>query len=188
MDTQSFSLLFLVVFSLLSFVDGVYIHLIYYRLHAHPDSRNEHLLHSLRALFFFLILLLLYYFEASGIWLWLGCLIILADYIVESLDMVAEKESRKNLGGLSSFEYWLHGTLVMVRSLSLGLWFSTFSFSRFNLDSSGVQLHLSGYSLMVVEQIMVSTLAVFGLHLLLILKPNILNLFYRRCCGRGVAK
>nr|BDT29870.1 hypothetical protein BHI3_33360 [Bacteriovorax sp. HI3] len=180
MNIYDFSLILLMIFSLLSFVDGIVIHLFYYRLHEHPESRKEHYLHSLRALLFFLTVLLIYYFESTGFWLWIGCIIIIIDYIVESIDMFAEKESRRLMGGLSSFEYWLHGTLVMFRSLSLGLWFSDFSIYR---DSA--ERKLSGVSLIAIKQIMISTLIVFFIHVLLILKPDLFSLFSRQCCRIG---
>ncbi|AUN99687.1 hypothetical protein DOM21_02365 [Bacteriovorax stolpii] len=188
MAAQYISLGILLIFSILSFVDGVYIHLLHYRLQEQTASKYEHYLHSLRALLFFLILLFIYYFRSSGIWLWIGCFFILFDYIIESIDMFAEKESRQELGGLPSFEYWLHGTLVMLRSLSLGLWFSSISLSRFNLNDSAMKAHLTGLSSLLIEQILISTLCVVGLHILLIFRPNALRAIQWQCCKNEVMK
>lgn len=188
MSTQDLSLILLVAFSFLSFIDGVYIHLIHYRLHENKDSKKEHFLHSLRALFFLLTLVFVFYFESSGYWLLGACFIVFIDYIIESADMFEEKKSRSLLGGLSSFEYWLHGTLIMLRSLSLGLWFSSFSSSRFSLNESLLQLHLKGNSSIVVEQLMISTLLVVGLHFLLLVRPHFLERSNFHCCKYGATK
>lgn len=185
MEVKLFSLIFLCAFSIFSFIDGVYIHLYKYRLHENKNSKREHFLHTIRAVFFFLILLFIYYYEASGFWLYLGCGIVIIDYGVESIDMFEEKTSRNSLGGLSSFEYWLHGTLVMLRSLSLGLWFSTFTYARFFLNEASLSVTHNVYYLFVIKQLMISTFLVAGLHILLILKPNFFKVLNIRCCGLG---
>lgn len=181
--SQNLSLIILMLFSLLSTWDGIYLHLFKYKLHEHEESKREHLLHTFRASLFFLILLFIYYFQSSGFWLYLGIFFIVVDYIVESLDMIIEGQSRKNIGGLSDFEYWLHGTLIMLRSLSLGLWLSSFTSERFYWNQTSIKITMTGWNLFLLEQILISTLAVVGIHLVLIFKPKLMSTFRLTCCS-----
>jgi hypothetical protein len=101
----------LVAFSVLSFVDGIVIHLWRERLHRRPDSRLEHALHTARAILFPAILVLFFGDAAPA----LGLALIVVDQGVEIADMAVERRSRARAGGLRSSEYVLHGMLITLR-------------------------------------------------------------------------
>lgn len=92
----------------MAIIDGLYLHLWKYRLHTRKDSLYEHKLHTLRAILFPIVLYLLFAKNFGGIFLWIGILFGVTDLIIGAKDVFAEKDSRKELGGLSSFEYFLH--------------------------------------------------------------------------------
>jgi hypothetical protein len=98
----------IIAYTVLAFIDGLYLHLWKYRLHRHRQSIYEHKLHTLRAILFPLILYLLFAKNFGGILLWFGVLLAVTDLVIGMQDIFAEKSSRKELGGLSSFEYFIH--------------------------------------------------------------------------------
>jgi hypothetical protein len=94
-------------FALLGMVDGVYLHLARYQLHLHPESRWEHLTHTLRALFF--PGMLYWLFAGQGeLSFWIGLALVLMDLVVTLVDTLLEKDSRSFMGGLPHWEYVLH--------------------------------------------------------------------------------
>lgn len=119
MVTASFVLL--VGFAGLAPIDGLYLHLWRYRLHAHPESRPEHGFHTVRAVLFPAILVLLYAGRSSGWPFLLGVGLVAADVAAQVADMVVEPASRGRLRGLSPFESGLHGVLITSGSASLAL-------------------------------------------------------------------
>ena len=58
-------------YALVGSIDAVYNHLYKFKLYAHPESRYEHILHTIRVLTFPLVLLLLFVKNYGGIYLWL---------------------------------------------------------------------------------------------------------------------
>lgn len=98
----------LVVVALLALFDGFYLHLIRYQLQNQPDSRVEHLTHTLRAIFFPLILYFLFLNHLNTTGLLIGLLIVILDSIVLGIDAYSEKNSRAFMGGLPRWEYILH--------------------------------------------------------------------------------
>jgi hypothetical protein len=101
------SIILLTGFSLLAMFDGVYLHLFRYKLFANPESRNEHISHSIRALLFPGIL----YFLYSGNTGWtfgIGLALVFIDIIVLGADAYMEKDSRAFMGGLPRWEYIIH--------------------------------------------------------------------------------
>lgn len=175
MELQSIAVIFLIIFSLLSAIDGIYIHLIKFKLHEHIETKKEHRLHTMRSFLFFLTLLFLFYFKTSGYWLYLTVLVLLVDVIIESQDMLLEFKSRKNIGGLPSYEYFLHGILILLRNFSIGLWMSQFERRDFGLSESLIEVRESGWIKSQIEQSMALTLIVFLIHVLLIMKPKIFS-------------
>lgn len=105
----------LVIFSALSFVDGIVVHLWRERLHRRPGSRLEHALHSARAVLFPPILVLFF----GGVGPVAGLVLIAIDQGVEIADMAVERRSRAFSGGLRSSEYVLHGVLITLRSAGI---------------------------------------------------------------------
>lgn len=115
------STLLLLAFVHLSVVDGLYLHLWRYRLHARAESQREHWLHTARAVLFPPILAALFLAPPRGAVLWLGLALVALDQGVELLDTFSERDSRAALGGLGSFEYSLHGVLTTLRAGALAL-------------------------------------------------------------------
>lgn len=93
---------------LLGTIDGLYFHLWKYQLYAHPATRYEHKLHTLRAALFIPTVWLLFGKNYGGALLWLGVTVALLDTFVEGLDMRCELRGRTKLGGLSTGEYVTH--------------------------------------------------------------------------------
>jgi hypothetical protein len=58
MDARDLAVLLLLPFAALAFVDGIWIHLVRLRLHARPQCRREHALHTARAVLFPAVLVL----------------------------------------------------------------------------------------------------------------------------------
>ncbi|NVI96985.1 hypothetical protein HV824_02455 [Myxococcus sp. AM009] len=115
------STVLLLAFVHLSVVDGVYLHLWRYRLHAREESRHEHWLHTARAVLFPPILATLFLAPPRGVVLWFGLALVALDQVVELFDTFSERDSRAALGGLSSFEYSLHVVLTTLRVGALAL-------------------------------------------------------------------
>ncbi|APR82543.1 Hypothetical protein A7982_07892 [Minicystis rosea] len=107
-------------FVALSAIDGVYLHLIRYRLYAHPETRTEHWLHSGRALLFIPSLLTIFS-DVGGPMLWIGVGVLGIDQLLELLDTLVERWSRASLGGLSSGEYALHIAISTLRAGAIAL-------------------------------------------------------------------
>lgn len=115
------ALALLVAFTLVAAVDGLYLHLWTYRLHARADSRTEHLTHTLHACLYPVWVYLLFIRHSGGALLWLALAVVLVDFAVESWDVLIERRSRAGLGGLSSGEYWLHVVAITLRVAAIAL-------------------------------------------------------------------
>lgn len=101
------SSILLLLFAVLALLDGVYLHIFKYQLHRHPESRFEHLTHTLRAIFFPLILYFLL-LQQDAVSFGIGIGIVLLDVFVLAVDAYSEKDSRVFMGGLPRWEYILH--------------------------------------------------------------------------------
>jgi hypothetical protein len=111
----------LAVFLALGAVDGLYLHLWRYRLHARPASRGEHRLHTISAVLFAVTLPAVLLWETGGWLLWAGVGLIAVDLGVSLFDMTSERDSRADFGGLSTGEYVLHMLIMSARGASLAL-------------------------------------------------------------------
>lgn len=176
------------LFALVAFVDGIWIHLVRLRLHARPASRREHALHTGRALLT-PPLLLTVFGSATGPWLWVGVVLLLADQVLEVMDMLEEKRSRQALGGLSTGEYGAHGAVITVRAVAIALalilrpaeaWVTTVS----TFDAGAVAW--------VGRQLVAGSVVAAVVHVALLLRPDLLPVrdpaiptrpFWRQCCG-----
>ncbi|UWY27038.1 hypothetical protein N4T20_15045 [Flavobacterium sp. TR2] len=98
----------LILFSILAVYDGFYLHIFKYRLHDHPESRTEHLTHTLRAVFFPAILYFLFLNQDCQIKFIIGLAVVILDLLVLAVDAYIEKDSREFIGGLPRWEYILH--------------------------------------------------------------------------------
>lgn len=162
----------LILFGLLGFIDGFYLHIWRFRLYAQPESRFEHLTHTARAILFPLIAFFLFlYPNEPGYYQW-GLLLVLIDLVVLMADAWSEKDSRAFMGGLPRWEYILHllvngfhfGAII----LFFGLKFSVEPGGMITRDiilntPAGTFLHL------VVVNILPGALAVALLHLLTVI-------------------
>jgi hypothetical protein len=99
--------LLLLLFSTLAIFDGLYLHILKYRLFEHEESKFEHFTHLLRAVIFPLILVLLY-IRADETSFWVGTAFVLADLLILGIDAYAEGDSRAFMGGLPRWEYIVH--------------------------------------------------------------------------------
>ena len=102
------SSILIILFALLAVYDGFYLHIFKYQLHNNPDSRFEHLTHTIRAIFFPAILYFLFIKQDCNISFFIGISIVLVDVIVLGIDAFSEADSRKFMGGLPKWEYILH--------------------------------------------------------------------------------
>lgn len=98
----------LIGFCALGAFDGIYYHIIKYKLHLHPETVLEHKIHTLRGLVFFLLGVLLFAINASGMLLLFACLLVITDILLEIWDIKVEKQARANIGGIDSNETVLH--------------------------------------------------------------------------------
>jgi hypothetical protein len=99
----------------LALVDGVYVHLIREKLHRRAETRLEHLVHTGRAALFAPILVTFF----GGASIALGIALLVADQVLETVDMAIERRSRAYSGGLRSSEYLLHGTALTIRGAGI---------------------------------------------------------------------
>jgi hypothetical protein len=100
-------ILLLLLFVSLAMFDGFYLHIFRYKLHRHPESRSEHLTHTIRAILFPLILFFLF-LRPEPVNFYIGITIVLADLLTLGFDAFLEKDSRRFMGGLPRWEYILH--------------------------------------------------------------------------------
>tara|TARA_R110002033_G_scaffold57517_1_gene106629 strand:- start:128 stop:700 length:573 start_codon:yes stop_codon:yes gene_type:complete len=98
----------LILFSILALYDGFYLHIFKYKLHNHPESKTEHYIHTIRAIFFPAILYFLFLKQDCTISFLIGIIIVFLDILVMSIDAYMEKDSREFMGGLPRWEYILH--------------------------------------------------------------------------------
>ena len=108
------------VFALVSFYDGIWVHLVRLRLFSLPASRREHLVHTGRALLFPLLLVTLFSPGSDALPRFVAWFALAADQALEIVDMAIERGSRATIGGMSSDEYLVHGTLITLRTVAVG--------------------------------------------------------------------
>jgi hypothetical protein len=111
----------LAVFTMLAAIDGLYIHLWRLRLHARPETRREHWLHTARALLFPPVLLGLFALPTAGVLLWAAVAAAALDLVAGLWDVAIERDSRVQLGGLGTAEYMVHVAVSMVHAGALAL-------------------------------------------------------------------
>ena len=161
------STLTLVAFSALATVDGVYIHLIRLRLHTRPDSRLEHVWHSVGAVLAVPGFYALFAVVSGGALLWFGIALAALGQLVEWIDMASEKASRAPLGGLGSFEYILHAILTATRNVAFALSLAARPVSAFSLSSRNIIESIDEPYATVVWMIFGGAVAMAFLHVLL---------------------
>lgn len=123
---------------LVAMVDGAYFHLYKYKLHTRPESVTEHFTHSLRAATMTASAYIFFAVSAAGWLLWIGVGIIAVDLVVETWDVLIERKSRADLGGLSSAEYLSHAHAILLYAASYTLVLASKSRAAFSLDSPAI--------------------------------------------------
>lgn len=188
MTVQYLSIIFLILASVISIIDGLYFHLFKLNLQFHPETRKEHLLHSFRALFFTLVVAILFYGNAQGSWLIFGLLIAGVDFVIEVLDILEEGKSRKQFNGLSNNEYLLHALAITFRSLSYGLWFSIYAADHLFLENTKFTFHQNGWISFLLLQIAISSSLVTFIHFYLVFRPRMINLTFCNFCKLQISR
>jgi hypothetical protein len=120
---------------LLGAIDGVYFHLRRYRLFAFPESRGEHVLHTVRAFLVLPPLALLYLADASGLCLWTAAASIAVDQVMLALDLRTEATSRSRFGGLAPAEYQIHVVANGLHGIALALALASRPVSAWSLSA-----------------------------------------------------
>lgn len=182
MTVQHFSIMFLILASIVSIFDGLYFHILKLNLQFHSETRKEHLLHSFRALFFTLIVGIVFYGNAYGLWLIFGLLIIGVDFVIEVLDIKEEGVIREKFDGLSNNEYLLHALAMTFRSLSYGFWFSSYTLNHFSLENTKFIFHSNDWIASLFLQLVVSSSIVTFIHFYLFFRPRLINLSFCKFC------
>jgi hypothetical protein len=126
----------LVAFCLLGAFDGLYFHLIKYRLHEHPPARLEHFIHTLRGFVFSALGMIFFGLNSVGPLLLLGCALVLADIALEIIDILVEKEARRSLGGIDPKESVIHVFASSLKFSSIVLVLLTKNPASFRLTGS----------------------------------------------------
>ena len=130
----------LVLFALFGAFDGVYFHMIKYRLHEHPPAQLEHQIHTFRGLLFIPIALIFFAWNSAGLLLWAGLGLLLIDLIAEVVDILVEKKAREGLGGISSAESVIHVTATGFRMGALAIVLAMKPLSAFMLTTDTAAL------------------------------------------------
>jgi hypothetical protein len=114
----------LVLFIAAAYADGFYFHLYRYRLHARPEARREHLLHTVNACLLVPQVYAMFCARPGPAALAAAAALSLATLAVELADVLCEKASRRALGGLTSAEYALHFLMSGFRMGFVGAFFA----------------------------------------------------------------
>ena len=163
-EIYTYSAVCFAVFLALASVDGLYLHLWRYRLHAREASRREHRLHTLSALLFAATLPALMLWETGGALLWAGVALVTLDLAIALVDMLSERDSRAAFGGLSTGEYVLHMHIVAARSAALALALAARPASAWALEAPWVLGPLPGVAAIVGWQALPGAWLVAALH------------------------
>jgi hypothetical protein len=154
----------LLVFLILGAVDGLYLHLWRYRLYARPGSKREHLYHTIAAVTFAATMPAVFLWETGGLLLWTGVLLIGADLVVSLTDMLAENDSRADLGGLSRGEYVLHMVIMTAKGSALSLALAARPETAWAFDAAWILQPLPGFAAFVGWQALPGAVAIGTLH------------------------
>lgn len=126
----------LIIFALLAVIDGVYLHIFKYQLHNHPESRIEHLTHTIRAILFPAIVYFLFLKQNCEISFYIGVTLVIIDIVVLGIDAYTEKDSREFMGGLPRWEYILH---LFVNGFHFSA-IAVFLAVKLNISDNGIEI------------------------------------------------
>ena len=175
----------LVLFLWLSVFDGLYYHLWKFRLQEREDSKFEHITHTFRAILFIPTTILIYWVGMKGILLWAAVLVLALDLITEIVDVLSERSSRAQLGGLPSGEYLVHILLTTLRVMALALAFAALPPEAWTLNSVAA-ITPPDFAKLIAMQALPGAFLVAGLHIYLIFDPLFVSRtersFRTKCC------
>lgn len=161
------STVLLALFSLIAAVDGVLVHLVWLRLHTRERSWLEHVWHTFSAVLFVPIVVTVFLLPTGGAMLWVGASLLVLLYAVEVLDVVSERTSRADLGGLSRGELALHVAAMASRTVATVLALASRPLEAWSLSSPPV---LGAYPVWVgsiVGSMVPGAILVAGIHVYL---------------------
>lgn len=121
----------LVVFSAVASTDSLYFHTYKYRLHTRPASRREHFYHTANICLFVPQVILMFCVRPAGLWLGAAAALCAATFGVEMLDVLCERDSRRDLGGLIPAEYAMHFLMSALRAGFIFTFFAGFQLVDF---------------------------------------------------------
>ncbi|MCX6116818.1 MAG: hypothetical protein NT027_04705 [Proteobacteria bacterium] len=121
MNYYFYTELLLIGFIILGTFDGLYFHIIKYKLHLQPSARLEHRIHCARGMIFAPVALLTFAYRPSGLMLLFNCFLIGIDLILEIIDIFVEKKSREPLGGIAPAESVMHVFASSFRAAAIAL-------------------------------------------------------------------
>ena len=93
-------------------------------------------MHTINALLLPLCIAPLLLADARGAWLWAAVAVNGSAFLIESIDVTSEKTSRRDLGGLTRTEYWMHFAMSGLRWTHVGLAFAIHPASHFSGPAS----------------------------------------------------
>lgn len=165
--------IFLTLYALLGAVDGLYLHLWRYRLHAEPSARREHLWHTARAVLFPLTVALLFLAPTGGALLWLGVAVMASDLALSVADVLEEGDSRRFMGGLPSGEYALHGILIALHVAAVALLLGSRPAAAWSLSAPLVMAQpWPSLATIVATNLLPGAILVAGVHVALAVRPQ----------------
>jgi hypothetical protein len=160
----------LVLFVLLALYDGFYLHIFKYRLHKRPESKAEHIIHTIRAVFFPAILYFLFLRQDSNMSFLLGMAIVFLDLLVLAIDAFLEKDSRLFMGGLPRWEYIVHLFVNGFHFASIAVYLSiklTFQNGEIVIISNIGQSHISDLFSALIINLLPGAILMALLHIML---------------------
>jgi len=163
-DTYTAGAVALAMFLGLGAVDGIYLHLWRYRLHARSASRYEHRIHTIAAVLFAGTLPAVFLWETGGVLLWTGVALIVADLAVSIVDMTSERDSRAEFGGLSTGEYVLHMLIMSFRGAALALMLAGRPAAAWACEAPWIVGSPPGFAATVAWQALPGAVVMAGLH------------------------
>lgn len=168
------SAILLAAFAGLAAIDGLYLHLWRYRLHAMPSARREHLLHTIHGVLF-IPMLLFVFGDHRGPVLWLGALAAVAGLVVVAWDSVEELRSRSFQRGLPRGEATLHALLHTLQIGAVVLSLAAHPLTDWHPDAAnGEAAAVLGPATWVAYQVLPGAVVVALVHVILALAPHLL--------------
>ncbi len=169
-----FLMIFLLAFGTIGAIDEFFYHNLKFNLLERSQSYIENLLHTVRLLLYAFIYFFIANVELYGNFVFILAMLMILDIIVGYGDIIVEKESRKDLGGLPTGEYLLHMSL----SGALGAFYLLLSYKLYLNFSEQSKIIFKEYSSPFVQ-------SALSLYAFLALALFILYSFKLRKSGRN---